>query len=48
MDSTGVSPRRCGGGCPILVFGITREKYIEDSAPIMERRDAEDDDGDSE
>jgi Restriction endonuclease BglII len=25
-----------GGGCPILVFGITKSKYIEDDAPIVE------------
>jgi len=26
-----------GGGCPILAFGITREKYLEDTAPIEEQ-----------
>src|SRR5271165_5081175 len=30
-----------GGGCPILVFGITRHKYIEDAAPIEEQPGAE-------
>jgi hypothetical protein len=25
-----------GGGCPILVFGITKAKYVEDAAPIVE------------
>ena len=25
-----------GGGCPILAFGITRSKYVEDDAPIVE------------
>lgn len=24
-----------GGGCPVLVFGITRAKYVEDAAPIV-------------
>ena len=37
-----------GGGCPILVFGITREKYVEDAAPIVEPAVAEGDNGDSE
>ena len=37
-----------GGGCPILVFGITREKYVEDAAPIVEQTVAEGDNGDSE
>ena len=37
-----------GGGCPILVFGITREKYVEDAAPIIEQTVAEGDNGDSE
>jgi restriction endonuclease BglII len=23
-----------GGGCPILAFGITSAKYVEDNAPI--------------
>lgn len=25
-----------GGGCPILAFGITRQKYVEDDLPIIE------------
>ncbi len=25
-----------GGGCPILAFGITDRKYVEDDAPIIE------------
>jgi hypothetical protein len=25
-----------GGGCPILAFGITSAKYVEDTAPIAE------------
>jgi hypothetical protein len=25
-----------GGGCPVLVFGITQQKYVEDAAPIVE------------
>lgn len=37
-----------GGGCPILAFGITREKYEEDAAPIVEQTVAEGDNGDSE
>jgi Restriction endonuclease BglII len=37
-----------GGGCPILAFGITRQKYVEDAAPIVEQPGAEDDNGDSE
>jgi hypothetical protein len=37
-----------GGGCPILVFGITREKYVEDTAPIVEQAIAEGDNGGSE
>ena len=32
-----------GGGCPILAFGITKERYVEDAAPIVEV-DTEDDD----
>jgi hypothetical protein len=31
-----------GGGCPILVFGITGRKYVEDDAPIIEQRDTDD------
>jgi Restriction endonuclease BglII len=36
-----------GGGCPILAFGISRQKYIEDDAPIIgaEAENDEDDDG---
>jgi hypothetical protein len=33
-----------GGGCPILAFGITERKYVEDNAPIIpagENDDAE-------
>jgi hypothetical protein len=26
-----------GGGCPILAFGITQKKYVEDEAPITEQ-----------
>jgi Restriction endonuclease BglII len=26
-----------GGGCPILAFGITRNKYVEDAGPIVEQ-----------
>jgi hypothetical protein len=32
-----------GGGCPILVFGITHAKYVEDNAPIIEQRIANED-----
>lgn len=32
-----------GGGCPILAFGITREKYVEDALPIVESGTDEDD-----
>ncbi len=32
-----------GGGCPVLVFGITRKKYVEDEAPIIESPTAADD-----
>jgi hypothetical protein len=36
-----------GGGCPILAFGISRQKYIEDDSPIIgaEAVNDEDDDG---
>ena len=34
-----------GGGCPVLAFGITKEKYIEDNLPVVE---SEPDDDDSE
>jgi hypothetical protein len=37
-----------GGGCPILAFGITRRKYVEDAALIEERAGTEDDNGDNE
>jgi hypothetical protein len=33
-----------GGGCPILAFGITREKYVEDTAPIVDQVGGDDDD----
>jgi len=26
-----------GGGCPILAFGITGAKYVDDNAPIAEQ-----------
>lgn len=32
-----------GGGCPILVFGITRASYIEDDAPIVVQEQGDDD-----
>lgn len=32
-----------GGGCPILAFGISRPKYVEDALPIVEQPGAEDD-----
>jgi len=32
-----------GGGCPILAFGITREKYVEDDLPITEATTDDDD-----
>jgi Restriction endonuclease BglII len=37
-----------GGGCPILAFGITEKKYVEDDAPIVEQPAAEEENGDSE
>jgi hypothetical protein len=37
-----------GGGCPILAFGITQRKYIEDDAPIVEQLPRDEDNGDSE
>lgn len=42
-----------GGGCPILVFGITRLKYIEDDAPMIDQEagtndEKESDDDDTE
>jgi hypothetical protein len=33
-----------GGGCPILVFGITRQKYVEDKEDIIEQGRIEEDD----
>ena len=33
-----------GGGCPILAFGITRARYVEDEMPTAEQG-ADDDDG---
>jgi hypothetical protein len=36
-----------GGGCPIIAFGITRAKYVEDNAPIAEQA-SENGDEDSE
>lgn len=32
-----------GGGCPILAFGITREKYVDDGAVIVDEQGAQDD-----
>lgn len=32
-----------GGGCPILAFGITSEKYVEDDLPIVETGPTSDD-----
>lgn len=37
-----------GGGCPILAFGITRSKYVEDDAPIVETAPATEDENDGE
>jgi hypothetical protein len=36
-----------GGGCPILAFGITSAKYVEDNAPIIAEQASENGDGDS-
>jgi hypothetical protein len=36
-----------GGGCPILVFGITRRQYVEDEQPIVDEP-GNGDDGDGE
>jgi len=33
-----------GGGCPILAFGITGAKYVEDNKPIVEQADENGDD----
>src|SRR5262249_40984247 len=35
-----------GGGCPILAFGITRAKYMEDAAPIVEQVTSDDEEND--
>jgi hypothetical protein len=35
-----------GGGCPILAFGITRAKYVEDAEPIVEQVTPDDEDED--
>ncbi|AIK68483.1 putative restriction endonuclease BglII [Mesorhizobium phage vB_MloP_Lo5R7ANS] len=32
-----------GGGCPILAFGITNGKYVEDDAPIVEEVEPQND-----
>ncbi|MEO6718000.1 MAG: BglII/BstYI family type II restriction endonuclease [Novosphingobium sp.] len=32
-----------GGGCPILAFGITSAKYVEDDLPIIENGPTDDD-----
>jgi len=37
-----------GGGCPILAFGISRFKYVEDEAPIIEEAVADENENDSE
>ncbi len=37
-----------GGGCPILAFGITQKKYVEDDAPIVEQPAEEEDNDNSE
>jgi hypothetical protein len=37
-----------GGGCPILVVGITSAKYVEDNAPIVAEQASENGDEDSE
>jgi hypothetical protein len=37
-----------GGGCPILAFGITAKKYVEDALPIIEQIEDHDEDDDSE
>jgi hypothetical protein len=37
-----------GGGCPILAFGITQQKYVEDTAPIVEQPANVEDENDSE
>jgi hypothetical protein len=35
-----------GGGCPILAFGITQAKYVEDAAPIVEQITSDDEEDD--
>jgi Restriction endonuclease BglII len=35
-----------GGGCPILAFGITEARYVEDAAPIVEEGTADEEDQD--
>jgi hypothetical protein len=35
-----------GGGCPILAFGITKAKYVEDNAPIIAEQASENGDED--
>jgi hypothetical protein len=35
-----------GGGCPILAFGITKNKYVEDDAPIVEQVTPDDEEDD--
>jgi hypothetical protein len=37
-----------GGSCPILAFGITKAKYVEDNAPIVAEPASENGDEDSE
>ena len=37
-----------GGGCPILAFGITSAKYVEDNAPIIAEQASENGEEDSE
>lgn len=37
-----------GGGCPILAFGITSSKYVEDAAPIEVIQDTDDEGDDGE
>lgn len=37
-----------GGGCPILAFGITKAKYVEDKGPIIEVAEGDDEDPDGE
>jgi hypothetical protein len=37
-----------GGGCPILAFGITTAKYVEDNAPIIAEQASENGEEDSE